>query len=74
MGFVPYYTKRRQQNAHQRTNEHKVSHALDWHFNKVFEELGFNVYWGKAITSHGSVMAMYDEDKKGLKSVLRNSY
>ena len=55
-------------------NEHRVSHALDWHFNKVFEELDFNVYWGKAITSHGSVMAMYDEGKKGLKSVLRDSY
>jgi len=55
-------------------NENKVSHALDWHFNRVFEELDFNVYWAKAITSHGSVTAMYDENKKGLKSVLRDSY
>ena len=55
-------------------NANKVSHALDWHFNRVFEELDFNVYWAKAITSHGSVTAMYDENKKGLKSVLRDSY
>ena len=54
--------------------DHRVSHALDWHFNYVFEDLSFNVYWSKAITRHGSVAAIYDKAHIGLKSVLRDKY
>lgn len=53
---------------------HKIDHALDWYFNRVFEELGFDVYWGKAITEHGSVTAVHDPSKRGLKSSLRERY
>jgi GR25 family glycosyltransferase involved in LPS biosynthesis len=52
----------------------KVENALDWHFNNTYRDLGFNVYWGKAITEHGSVTAVHDKSKKGLKSVLRSHY
>mgnify|MGYP001223313137 FL=1 len=55
-------------------NLFKVNNALDWHFNNVFRDLNFNVYWGKAITEHGSVTAIHDESKSGLKSVLRSRY
>ena len=55
-------------------NLFKVDNALDWHFNNVFKNLNFNVYWGKAITEHGSVTAVHDESKSGLKSVLRSRY
>ena len=51
-----------------------IDHALDWHFNRIFEEMKFNVYWGKAITEHGSVIAVHDESRKGLKSSLRSHY
>jgi len=52
----------------------KIENALDWHFNNVFRDLNFNVYWGKAITEHGSVTAVHDNKKRHLKSVLRSSY
>jgi len=52
----------------------KVENTLDWHFNNVYRDLSFNIYWGKAITEHGSVTAVSDESKKGLKSVLRSHY
>jgi len=55
-------------------NLFKIDNALDWHFNNVFKELDFNVYWGKAITEHGSVTAVHDKSKEGLKSSLRSSY
>jgi len=51
-----------------------IDHALDWYFNTVFENLDFNVYWGKAITEHGSVLAIHDKSKEGLKSSLRDHY
>jgi GR25 family glycosyltransferase involved in LPS biosynthesis len=55
-------------------NMFHIDHALDWHFNRIFEEMRFNVYWGKAITEHGSVIAVHDESRKGLKSSLRSHY
>jgi len=55
-------------------NMFHIDNALDWHFNKVFQDLDFHVYWGKAITEHGSVTAVHDENRKGLKSSLRSHY
>ena len=52
----------------------KMENALDWHFNNTFRDLNFNVYWGKAITEHGSVLAMHDSSRKGLRSSLRSHY
>ena len=53
---------------------HKIDHALDWYFNKVFEDLKFDVYWAKAITEHGSVSAVHNSTLSGLKSSLRERY
>jgi GR25 family glycosyltransferase involved in LPS biosynthesis len=53
---------------------HKIDHALDWYFNKVFEDLKFDVYWAKAITEHGSVSAVHNSALSGLKSSLRERY
>tara|TARA_R100001015_G_scaffold19003_2_gene14083 strand:- start:13250 stop:13942 length:693 start_codon:yes stop_codon:yes gene_type:complete len=55
-------------------NLFKIENALDWHFNNVFANLKFEVYWGKAITEHGSVTAVNDSRRKDLKSVLRSHY
>tara|TARA_R110002020_G_scaffold207564_3_gene413165 strand:- start:2915 stop:3601 length:687 start_codon:yes stop_codon:yes gene_type:complete len=52
----------------------KINQPLDWQFNDAFEHLNFDVYWGKAITQHGSVLASEEEDFKDFKSSLRNSY
>jgi GR25 family glycosyltransferase involved in LPS biosynthesis len=52
----------------------KITQPLDWQFNDAFEQLGFEVYWGKAITRHGSVIATEDENFKSLKSSLRTEY
>lgn len=53
---------------------HKIDHALDWYFNKAFEDLKFDVYWAKAITEHGSVSAVHNSALSGLKSSLRERY
>jgi len=55
-------------------NLFQIDNALDWHFNNVFRDLNFNVYWGKAITEHGSVLAVHDKSRVGLKSALRDRY
>jgi GR25 family glycosyltransferase involved in LPS biosynthesis len=52
----------------------KITQPLDWQFNDAFKHLDFNVYWGKALTRHGSVLALYGEDFKEFKSTLRDSY
>ena len=40
----------------------KITQPLDWQFNDAFEYLDFDVYWGKAITRHGSVLALEGGD------------
>ena len=52
----------------------KITQPLDWEFNTAFKEMDFQVYWGKAITKHGSVLATEQEDFKYFKSALRDSY
>ena len=52
----------------------KIDWPIDWYFNIAFRLLNFNVYWGKAITEHGSVSAIHNKDLEGLKSALRQGY
>ncbi len=52
----------------------KITQPMDWELNDRFKDLKFAVYWGKAITKHGSVVAAEDENFKGLKSSLREKY
>ena len=52
----------------------KITQPLDWEFNDAFEKLELEVYWGKAITRHGSVVATEDENFRKFKSSLRDSY
>ncbi len=52
----------------------KITQAMDWQFNDIFKELSFDVYWGKAITKHGSVLATTGTEYQSLKSSLREGY
>jgi len=52
----------------------KICRPMDWELNERFKQLDFNVYWGKAITEHGSVTAVHDKSLAGLKSSLRERY
>jgi GR25 family glycosyltransferase involved in LPS biosynthesis len=52
----------------------RISQPLDWEFNDLFRDLGLKVYWGKAITVHGSVSATSNKDFNFFKSSLRESY
>ena len=47
---------------------------MDWELNDRFKDLDFQVYWGKAITKHGSVLALENDSYKKLKSTLREKY
>ncbi len=49
----------------------KITRPLDWEFNFAFQQLNFDVYWGKAITKHGSVAAVHEPNMKDFKSSLR---
>ena len=52
----------------------KITQPMDWELNDRFKDLDFQVYWGKAITKHGSVLALENGEYKDLKSTLRDSY
>tara|TARA_R110000796_G_scaffold163349_1_gene280293 strand:- start:1196 stop:1882 length:687 start_codon:yes stop_codon:yes gene_type:complete len=52
----------------------KITQPLDWEFNTAFEKMDFQVYWGKAITKHGSVLATDGVEFEHFKSTLRDSY
>lgn len=52
----------------------KITQPLDWEFNDAFEKLKLEVYWGKAITRHGSVAAAQDDEFEKFKSSLRDNY
>ena len=47
---------------------------MDWELNDRFRDLDLKVYWGKAITEHGSVLAIENNSYKELKSSLREKY
>ena len=48
-----------------------ITQAFDWELNDRFKDLEFNVYWAKAITKHGSVLASKEGTYQGLRSMLR---
>tara|TARA_R110001599_G_scaffold247063_1_gene447110 strand:- start:1045 stop:1668 length:624 start_codon:yes stop_codon:yes gene_type:complete len=52
----------------------KITQPMDWELNDRFKDLDFQVYWGKALTKHGSVLAAEDDNFKLLKSTLREKY
>tara|TARA_R110000796_G_scaffold240591_1_gene361727 strand:+ start:1210 stop:1968 length:759 start_codon:yes stop_codon:yes gene_type:complete len=68
------YTAKAAKKLYNYLNSYKLEYPLDWHFNGMFRDLNFDVYWAKAITEHGSVTAVHDPSKEGLKSSLRENY
>jgi len=54
--------------------QNKITQPMDWELNDRFKDLDFQVYWGKAITKHGSVLALENDSYKKLKSTLREKY
>jgi GR25 family glycosyltransferase involved in LPS biosynthesis len=52
----------------------KIYQPMDWEFNDRFRDLNLKVYWGKAITEHGSVLALENNSYKEFKSTLREKY
>ncbi len=68
------YTKDALQKLNNYLQSNKISEPLDWEFNTAFKEMDFQVYWGKALTKHGSVLAVDEESLSHLKSTLRDSY
>lgn len=68
------YKKRSLQRLNSLLQETKITQPMDWELNDRFEDLDFQVYWGKALTRHGSVLATEDENFKVLKSSLRTKY
>lgn len=68
------YTKETVKKLNDYLKSTKITQPLDWEFNDAFEKLELEVYWGKAITRHGSVVATEDENFRKFKSSLRDSY
>ena len=68
------YTKEALQKLNNYLQSTKITQPLDWEFNSAFKEIDFQVYWGKALTKHGSVLAVDEESLSHLKSTLRDSY
>ena len=68
------YKKHSLQRLNSFLQETKITQPMDWELNDRFEDLDFKVYWGKALTKHGSVLATDDENFKGFKSSLRTKY
>lgn len=52
----------------------KIYQPMDWEFNDRFRDLELKVYWGKAITEHGSVLAEDSKNHSFFKSSLRERY
>ena len=48
-----------------------ITQAMDWELNDRFRNLDMKIYWGKAITKHGSVVAEKKGEFTTLKSILR---
>jgi len=68
------YKKRSLRKLNSSLKEAKITQPMDWELNDRFRDLDFQVYWGKALTKHGSVLAAEDENFKSLKSTLREKY
>ena len=66
------YKKQSILKLHDNLSKHPiVTQAFDWELNDRFRDLEFNVYWAKAITKHGSVVASREGAYQGLRSMLR---
>jgi GR25 family glycosyltransferase involved in LPS biosynthesis len=68
------YTRAAIQRLSDSLERYRMTQPMDWEFNDRFRDLGFEVYWAKAITEHGSVTATHDPSRSGLKSSLRSGY
>lgn len=68
------YNKKAVRRLHQHLQATRNTQPMDWELNDRFKALDFNVYWAKAITAHGSVLAVHDRNLAGLKSTLRDRY
>lgn len=68
------YKRRAIEKLYESLKHAKICRPMDWELNERFKQLNFNVYWGKAITEHGSVTAVHDQSLAGLKSSLRERY
>tara|TARA_R100001510_G_C7643880_1_gene201389 strand:+ start:357 stop:1043 length:687 start_codon:yes stop_codon:yes gene_type:complete len=68
------YTREALKKLNNYLQSNKITQPLDWEFNTAFEKMDFQVYWGKALTKHGSVLAVDEDSLKHLKSSLRDSY
>ena len=68
------YKKDSLKKLHSNLGQSKITQPMDWELNDRFKELDFQVYWGKAITKHGSVLALENDSYKKLKSTLREKY
>lgn len=68
------YTREAIQRLSDSLDRYRITQPMDWEFNDRFRDLGFEVYWAKAITEHGSVTAVHDPTLSGLRSSLRSHY
>jgi hypothetical protein len=68
------YKKNSLKKLHIYLQQNKITQPMDWELNDRFRDLNFQVYWGKAITKHGSVLAKEDDNFECLKSSLRDDY
>ena len=68
------YKKASVKRLHESLAARRITQPMDWELNDRFKQLDFTVYWAKAITAHGSVLAVHSEKLSGLKSSLRDSY
>tara|TARA_R100000278_G_scaffold36100_1_gene32507 strand:- start:13411 stop:14097 length:687 start_codon:yes stop_codon:yes gene_type:complete len=68
------YKKKSLQRLDNLLQKNRISQPMDWELNDRFKDLDFQVYWGKAITKHGSVLALENDSYKKLKSTLREKY
>lgn len=68
------YKKTAVKRLHKHLLATRNTQPMDWELNDRFKALDFNVYWAKAITAHGSVLAVHDSNLAGLKSTLRDRY
>ena len=68
------YHKRRVGDLFEDLCKTKITQPMDWEFNDRFRDLALEIYWGKAITKHGSVIAPEDSNFSKLKSAIRKKY
>ena len=68
------YNNRRVGELYEDLCKKRMTQPMDWEFNDRFRDLDLEIYWGKAITKHGSVVASEDEQFSKLKSAIREKY